>query len=308
MNRDFISKNKKNLILIILLIMSLVMISLGNENKINQTISKGVNITTAIPIYITNQITGYFDYIFDSISEISELKETIAEYENTIRKYQKNYIEIERYKKNVEKEIKTFLQTNSYNHRINSNIVIDEIFSDEYTKYKLEHAEIISHGINDFFSTIIINIGSLDDIESGMPVIAFQDGHKGVVGQIINTTLNYSKIISLHNRGSDIGAIIGEPEYVCIVSGNDKLNKLQINYIDKRADISIGDEVYTMGEDSIFPKDIRIGSIIEKLPIESEFYQRAILKPYIDFNRLHEVFVIKKLPDKEIDELKTEEE
>jgi len=53
----------------------------------------------------------------------------------------------------------------------------------------------------------------------------------------------------------------------------------------------------------VFPQGLIIGSVVKSELLESSPYQRAIVKPFIDYNLLEEVFIIKKAPDKDLFEL-----
>ncbi len=135
-------------------------------------------------------------------------------------------------------------------------------------------------------------------IEGGNDIIItgsnFQDGVKGVVGTITEVGLSQSKIRSLHKSGSDVGSMVGKVGYIGVTSGNNDITSLELNYIDKRAKIRKGDKVYTLNNDSIFPPEILIGEITQVYPLDREFYQKAIVEPFIRVTRIQEVFVVKR--------------
>ncbi len=288
MDKNFISKNRKILVLIFLVILSILMLSFGIGNPVMKAVSMVKVIVepfTRLFSLIENQILT----LGKSISEIDKLKKLLTEAEEKIREYEKRSKQVYEYENQI-KILKNYLGLKS--------------ITEENEPYELVGCEVVSWGIQSYFKTIIVNKGSLDEIKVGMPVIAFQNGQKGVVGRIVEVSLSYSKIRPIHQTGSDIGALLEKERYVGIISGNGNLNELELNFIDKRSNISIGDRVLTLGENSAFPKGILIGTVSEIFPIESEFYKRAIVKPFIEIPKQHELFIIKLLPDAEIEELK----
>ncbi|MFW5799875.1 MAG: rod shape-determining protein MreC [Spirochaetota bacterium] len=289
MNKFFITQNKNTLALIILIVLCIIMIVFGSNNIVNRNISKGIKVVTIPFIYSFHYIIDNTSYIINSISEINQLKQSLAEAEIKIREYEKQFKQIEEYKK----------QINILKKYLGLKTVIEE-----NNHYELIACEIVSRSIKSYFESLIIDKGSLDGLEKGMPVIGFQDGRRGVVGMVIEAGLSYSKIRPLHQSGFDIGVRLEKERYVGIVKGKGNINNLELNYIDKRAKLSIGDRVITLGENSLFPSDILVGKISKTFSPDTEFYKKATIEPFININKLYEVFVIKRLPDKEINELK----
>ena len=72
--------------------------------------------------------------------------------------------------------------------------------------------------------------------------------------------------------------------------------------------VSIGSEVITSGEFSIFPKGLPVGKIVKVERIKTLRLQKIIVKPYIDIGAIDEVFIIKKVKPKEVEELLNEVE
>ena len=57
-------------------------------------------------------------------------------------------------------------------------------------------------------------------------------------------------------------------------------------------DIGPGDEVITSGLGGNFPKNLIIGQVTEVIKQDFDMYQRAVVRPTVDFNRLEFVLVI----------------
>ena len=63
-----------------------------------------------------------------------------------------------------------------------------------------------------------------------------------------------------------------------------------MDYVDRDVEVSIGEEVYTSGDDRVYPKGLLVGTVT-RLEQASEF-QRIYVKPAVPLNRLEEVLVI----------------
>ena len=290
MNKNFLQKNKKTLVLILLIIISGLFIGLGQNHIITKSVSTGVNIVAFPTFTLFDYITDNVFSLFTTINEISDLKRSLAEAQKKIMNYEKRFKQINEYAEQVEREFGKELRM--------------KVFNEDNPNYELMESEIVSWGAKSYFSSIIIDKGYMDGIRTEMPVIVFQNGQKGVVGKVIETTLYHSKVRPFHQSESSIGAVLEKEGYVGIVNGTGNMNELELNYIDKRANITAGDRVLTQGKDSIFPDNILIGYVTEVYPLGSEFFKRALVKPFVELTRQHTVFIIKKLPNKEIENLK----
>ena len=95
------------------------------------------------------------------------------------------------------------------------------------------------------------------------------------------------------------------PGLLCGYSGNSNLCKM--DYISRAAYIKFNDMVITSGQGGVFPPGLMVGTVIKSYSLESSAYQRAIVRPVIDYNLVEDVFVIKKDLDKDLFEIFDEE-
>ncbi len=174
----------------------------------------------------------------------------------------------------------------------------------ERVEYASIPATIISKDPDNWFRTIIINKGSGDGIKVNMPVIAYQGGQKAVVGTVIEVRGSISRIAPIISPTVRIGVKLQEsrfPGLLCGYSGNSNLCKM--DYISRAAYIRFKDMVITSGQGGVFPPGLLVGTVIKSYSLESSAYQRAIIKPVIDYNLVEDVFVIKKDLEKDLFEI-----
>ncbi|OHD66153.1 MAG: rod shape-determining protein MreC [Spirochaetes bacterium RBG_13_51_14] len=178
----------------------------------------------------------------------------------------------------------------------------------ERVEYSSIPASVISKDPDNWFRTIIINKGSGDGIKENMPVIAYQGGQKAVVGRVIEVRMSISRIAPVISPDVRIGVKLQEsrfPGLLCGYSGNSNLCKM--DYISRAAYVRFGDTVITSGQGGVFPPGLVVGTVIKSYALESSAYQRAIVKPVIDYNLVEDVFVIKKSLEKDLFEIFEEE-
>ncbi|MBN1497961.1 MAG: rod shape-determining protein MreC [Spirochaetes bacterium] len=184
----------------------------------------------------------------------------------------------------------------------------DLLAMQERVEFKSIPASIISKDPDNWFRTIVINKGSGDGIRVNMPVIAYQGGQLAVVGTVMEVRGGLSRIAPIISPAVRIGVKLQEsrfPGLLCGYSGNSNLCKM--DYISRAAFITFGDVVITSGQGGVFPPGIIVGSVIKSYALESSAYQRAIVKPVIDYNLVEDVFVIKKDLDSDLFKIFEEE-
>jgi rod shape-determining protein MreC len=170
--------------------------------------------------------------------------------------------------------------------------------------YSSVPAQIISKDPDNWFHTIIINKGSWDGIKANMPVVAFSGGKKAVVGKVIEVRGTISRVLPITSPDMKVGVRLQSTRFPGLMEGLSATSNLcVIDYITKSARLTVGDMVITSGQGGIFPHGLLVGTIAEQIPAASSAFQKAKVRPVIDFNQVEEVFIIVKIPDIELIEL-----
>jgi rod shape-determining protein MreC len=139
---------------------------------------------------------------------------------------------------------------------------------------------------------VIIDKGSENGISQGMPVATYE----GIVGRILLVGEKSSEVILITDDISAVDAYIHRTRARGIVKGTG--DGCIMEYLEKKADVSVGDKVISSGKDGFFPKEVVIGTVVETEA--SGGFIRARVLPDMDLNSLEEVVVILKLPEEKV--------
>jgi rod shape-determining protein MreC len=148
-------------------------------------------------------------------------------------------------------------------------------------------AELIGEDASSWFRTITINKGRIDGVEKGMVVVAAA----GLVGHVINTSRDVSKVLLITDYNSSVDAICQDSRGRGIVQGKGR-DLCDLKYVSRRDEVSLGSRVITSGLGGRFQKGLLIGTVtrVEKKP--HGVFQDVEVTPAVEFRKLEEIFVV----------------
>ena len=135
----------------------------------------------------------------------------------------------------------------------------------------------------------------MDKIKKGdivVQAVSSNDGiEKGLVGIVTEVGLNHSKVDTLMDSGNNVGFRLAKSEDVGVL--NDRENGVLKGYMyDANADVKVGDVLMTSGLGGVYPRDIKIGEVIEVSKSKDNFTKNIKCKSQINFNNMYRVLIV----------------
>ena len=161
------------------------------------------------------------------------------------------------------------------------------------TKYPLIPAEIISKSLTRAQSTITLNAGSKEGIKPGMPVI----NSFGLLGIVYSTSEHFSLVRTLKNLELKL-TVKDERSRIDGIMKWNGANLVIIN-VPKTYDVEPGDRIITSKLSSIVPVPLPVGVVIGISKVETGMFNEVMVKPFVDFVRVENVFVLGIVENKE---------
>lgn len=226
---------------------------------------------------------------FNAVSELRKLKK---DYNDLVIKLE-NYEQLQRSNVEIRKENQRLKE------QLDFAVSIDE---------KNIPAQIIARDLDNAYSYITIDKGSVNGIKKNMPVVAFQNGNQGLVGKVIQVGTFTSQIMPIYNINNMVSARIQNTRDLGLVNGlGSQEQPLFMQYIRKRVadQLHYGDIIVTSGENDNYMRDIPIGTISKITQLDYNSSLNIELTPIIDFSRLETVIVVNQ---KELNDRKSIEE
>lgn len=173
-------------------------------------------------------------------------------------------------------------------------------FKNQREEYKYIGCDIIGKSGNNWLDGFVINRGTEDGIKKRMVVITGE----GLVGQVTSVGNNWSIVQSLVNENIAVAGLVNSTrENDGVVKGyrdiNDKL-LAKLYYLPLDSQIKKGDVILTSGLGGLYPKGIKIGTVIDIEEDKGKLIKNAVIEPSVDFNKLEEMFIVVPKNDREV--------
>lgn len=286
------SKNKvpfrfkfSEFLLIIFVLLSSLLLAFNSGGFVVNLKKVGFSIISSVEKGVHFVVDG----ITNTVNSVGELRKLKKEYNELVLKLE-NYEQMQRSNADITKENERLKE------QLGFSISMDE---------KNIPAQIISRNLDNAYSYLTIDKGSVNGIKKNMPVVAFQNGNQGLVGKVIQVGTFTSQIMPIYNIKNIVSVRIQNTRDLGLVSGLGTQNQpLLLQHIRKRVmeELSYGDVVVTSGENDNYMRDIPVGTITKITALDYNSSLNIELTPIIDFARLENVIVVnqKELNDRKI--------
>lgn len=163
-------------------------------------------------------------------------------------------------------------------------------FQQDHPEFDLVPARVVGRDISPYFRVLKLRIESDADLEERMPVVA----PEGVVGQIHRVYHGGADVVIAADTRSRIDAVgqRNRAPGIVVGLGEDSNYRARVAYVSQRDELQKGDTMVTSGMGGVFPRELRIGTLVEVDSPEDQLFQEVIVEPAVDFSRLQEVFII----------------
>lgn len=159
-------------------------------------------------------------------------------------------------------------------------------FAEERRLAKLG-ARVIRRPVSIWEGVIVIDRGSEDGIEPGMPVIAAQ----GLVGQVADVSAHSATVRLLTDQLSGVAVMIQSTRATGVLRGSVG-GTLSLDFVDREQLPRIGDVVITSGLGGVYPVGIVVGDVTAVDDRRGELYPRVSVESRVPIDRIEEVFVL----------------
>lgn len=161
-------------------------------------------------------------------------------------------------------------------------------------QYKLVIGRVIAIGSNQGFgNTVLIDLGRLDGVRSGMNVVS----GSGLVGRVVDVMARQSTVVLVTDPSSTVGARVEGTGQIGFVTGLGRIDELQLQLLDPYAELRVGDRLVSFGvERGIFASGLPLGTVTAVRGKAGTSDRVATVVPFVNFGTLDVVGVMKVKP------------
>lgn len=197
--------------------------------------------------------------------------------------------ELRRYVAELEEQLRQAQTAVEENERLREALGL----KDENPDYELTEASITERSISNWYSVLTINRGTKHGVEIGQCVT---DEYGNLVGVITDAGFNWSRVTTLLDTDSAIGATVFRTGDVAVAEGRLDLMEdgcLALNYLTDPESLIIGDQVVTSGLGGYLPGGLVIGVVREVRIDDGGVNRYAVVKAKVTPKELVQVFIIR---------------
>ena len=249
-------------------------------------------VVNVILLSITSKRQATFGLGRVGISFVAPFQEIVTGSLRFTRRIWKNYfslVSVAHENEILKKSLNQLVEKNNEWHEIelaNSRLRNLLNFKEAPTR-RVVAAEVIAKDPSGWFKTVIIDKGSLDGLQKGLPVVL----PTGIAGQVIEVSGRYAKVMLIIDRNSAVDALVQRSRARGIIKG-ESADQCRFEFVLRKHDVQIGDTVIASGLDGVYPKGLRIGRVSDLIQSSSDIFYEITVTPFVDYEKLEEVLVI----------------
>jgi len=156
----------------------------------------------------------------------------------------------------------------------------------ERSGFTLTAAAVIGHDAGGLYRTVLVDRGSADGVGNDQAVLS----PGGVVGRVIKTFPRSALVLLVTDRSSGLDALVQRTRDRGVIHGRGGFD-CELRYLDRSAEVEVGDRVVTSGLGGQFPKGVLIGQV-SGVTRGGELFQSVEVRPAAALERLEEVLIV----------------
>jgi len=160
-------------------------------------------------------------------------------------------------------------------------------FAQSRSENKYKAAAVIGRDPSPFLQYVIINVGSNDGVQRGMPVVTSQ----GLVGRVDAVIADAARVQLITDPASNVNVRLQNAKADASLVGS-VTGDVTLDLIPQDVALQPGDLVLTSGLGGGYPPDLIVGQIVNVRTRDFDLFQQAAVQPVVDFNHLQIVLVI----------------
>lgn len=253
-------------VVIVLFIVGLLLLSLGGV--LRPILGIVMDPFVASQRWLSERVMAVYDF-FTLPRDVTELLQSNAQLENEVSSLQSQVIQLQEQLREAEVlySLLDFARARP---------------QDQYIA-----AAVIGRDPSPFLHYIIIDHGSDDGIQHGMPVVTQQ----GLVGRVDAVTASASRVQLITDPNSKVNVRLQNQNEGAQVEGS-ITGDVTLGMVSQNITLNPGDILLTSGLGGNYPTDILVGQVVNVEETENELFKTASVQPVIDFAALRAVLVI----------------
>jgi len=265
----FFKKNKIYFIITGILILGLVFLNVlpGVSGFAKNTLFKVLSPIQRAFIKAGNKTIDFFEIIL------------------TIRELNKENIELKKKNLELESEISLFKETEEENKALRQALKFPE---KELPIYDI--AEVVGKEIQGEDDWILINKGKNNGVDINSPIVSEE---LALVGKVIQVDDNFSKVMLISHSQSTVAIKIENRKMEGLLQKEKGSNLIFIDFVPKEENIQLKERIVTSGMDKIYLPGIYIGTVEKIDASQNQLFQKIIVQPAVNFEKLERVFILK---------------
>jgi len=160
-----------------------------------------------------------------------------------------------------------------------------------HNDYEFLAASVTGRESGNYSRVLTLDVGTGAGVALNMPVITSE----GIVGQITEVGYNWSKVTTIVEASSSVGAYVERTQDAGVCEGNFVLSAdgiCLLNYLSADSTVTVGDRVLSTGYGSVYPRDLVVGYVTD---VTTNPYTRGLevqVQCAVDFSQLTQVMII----------------